>query len=122
MKCDIFPLRSIGHSTGGMDAQDNPPQGKRQYAVEADPNTMLLYVLRNQLGLHGPKLVRSFQCGACTIHLDGAVHSCVLPATAAEQVGSVDSRVRCNRRSSTNKPPMRLLHQRHDHDRAGAFG
>lgn len=47
---------------------------------------MLLYVLRNQLGLHGPKFGCGLsECGACTIHLDGAaVHSCVLRATAAE--------------------------------------
>jgi nicotinate dehydrogenase subunit A len=54
--------------------------------VEAEPGTMLLYVLRDQLGLHGPKFGCGLsQCGACTIHLDGAaVRSCVLPATAAE--------------------------------------
>ena len=58
----------------------------KQHAVEAEPGTMLLYVLRNQLGLHGPKFGCGLsECGACTIHLDGAaVHSCVLPATAAE--------------------------------------
>lgn len=58
----------------------------KQHAVEAEPDTMLLYVLRNQLGLHGPKFGCGLsECGACTIHLDGAaVHSCVLPATAAE--------------------------------------
>lgn len=58
----------------------------KQHAVEAAPGTMLLYVLRNQLGLHGPKFGCGLsECGACTIHLDGAaVHSCVLPATAAE--------------------------------------
>src|SRR6476646_9674162 len=58
----------------------------KQHAVEAEPGTMLLYVLRNQLGLHGPKFGCGLsECGACIIHLDGAaVHSCVLPATAAE--------------------------------------
>ena len=58
----------------------------KQHAVEVEPDTMLLYVLRNQLGLHGPKFGCGLsECGACTIHLDGAaVHSCVLPAIAAE--------------------------------------
>jgi nicotinate dehydrogenase subunit A len=58
----------------------------KQHAVEAEPDTMLLYVLRDQLGLHGPRFGCGLsECGACTIHLDGtAVHSCVLPATAAE--------------------------------------
>jgi len=72
----------------------------KQHAVEAESDTMLLYVLRNQLGLHGPKFGCGLsECGACTIHLDGAaVHSCVLPATAGEgheittleQLGSVE--------------------------------
>ncbi|TAN04354.1 MAG: (2Fe-2S)-binding protein [Rhodanobacteraceae bacterium] len=72
----------------------------KQHTVEAEPDTMLLYVLRDQLGLHGPKFGCGLsQCGACTIHLDGAaVRSCVLPATAAEDrtittlegLGSVD--------------------------------
>jgi nicotinate dehydrogenase subunit A len=58
----------------------------QQHAVEAEPDTMLLYVLRDRLGLHGPKFGCGLsECGACTIHLDGAaVHSCVLPVTAAE--------------------------------------
>lgn len=58
----------------------------KQHSVEAESDTMLLYVLRDQLGLHGPKFGCGLsQCGACTIHMDGAVvRSCVLPATAAE--------------------------------------
>jgi nicotinate dehydrogenase subunit A len=59
------------------------------YAVTvavADPNTPLLYVLRNDLGLHGPRFGCGLgQCGACTVHIDGgAVRSCVLPMTAAK--------------------------------------
>ena len=52
----------------------------------ADPNTPLLYVLRNDLGLHGPRFGCGLgQCGACTVHIDGgAVRSCVLPLTAAK--------------------------------------
>jgi nicotinate dehydrogenase subunit A len=51
-----------------------------------DSSTPLLYVLRNDLGLHGPRFGCGLgQCGACTIHLDGAaVRSCVLPISAAE--------------------------------------
>ena len=58
----------------------------KQHSVQAEPDTMLLYVLRDQLGLHGPKFGCGLsQCGACTIHLDGAaVRSCVLPVTAVE--------------------------------------
>jgi nicotinate dehydrogenase subunit A len=50
-----------------------------------DPATPLLYVLRNDLGLHGPRFGCGLgQCGACTVLLDGsAVRSCVLPAVSA---------------------------------------
>jgi nicotinate dehydrogenase subunit A len=50
-----------------------------------DPQTPLLYVLRNDLDLHGPRFGCGLaQCGACTVHLDGrAVRSCVLPISAA---------------------------------------
>ncbi len=46
-----------------------------------DPTVPLLYALRNDLDLHGPKFGCGLgQCGACTVHLNGhAVRSCVLP-------------------------------------------
>jgi len=46
-----------------------------------DPEQPLLYVLRNQTGLHGPKFGCGLgQCGACTVLIDGkAVRSCVTP-------------------------------------------
>ena len=46
-----------------------------------DPSTPLLYVLRDDLGLHGPRFGCGLaQCGACTVHVDGeAVRSCVTP-------------------------------------------
>jgi nicotinate dehydrogenase subunit A len=49
--------------------------------VEAEPDTPLLYILRNQLALNGPKFGCGLaQCGACTVHIDGeAARSCVLP-------------------------------------------
>ena len=50
-----------------------------------DPAQPLLYVLRNDLGLHGPKFGCGLaQCGACTVLLDGkAVRSCVTPVRQA---------------------------------------
>ena len=50
-----------------------------------DPGMPLLYALRNDLGLHGPRFGCGLsQCGACTVHLDGkAVRSCVTPLTTA---------------------------------------
>lgn len=46
-----------------------------------DPDQPLLYVLRNSLGLHGPKFGCGLgQCGACTVLMDGkAVRSCITP-------------------------------------------
>ena len=54
----------------------------------SDPSTPLLYVLRNELGQHGPRFGCGLaQCGACTVQVDGrAVRSCVTP------VGSVEGR------------------------------
>jgi isoquinoline 1-oxidoreductase alpha subunit len=57
--------------------------GKSQ-TVEADPNTPILWVLRDNLKLVGTKYGCGIaQCGSCTIHLDGsAVRSCSLPISA----------------------------------------
>jgi isoquinoline 1-oxidoreductase alpha subunit len=54
--------------------------------VDVDPNTPMLWVLRDHLDLVGTKFGCGIaQCGACTIHLDGnAVRSCQLPVSAAE--------------------------------------
>ena len=53
--------------------------------VTAAPETPLLYVLRNDLGLTGPKFGCGLgQCGACMVHIDGnAVRSCTTPLSAA---------------------------------------
>ena len=53
--------------------------------VDADPNTPLLYVLRNDLGLAGPRFGCGLgQCGACTVHMDGtAIRSCATPVSTA---------------------------------------
>ena len=53
----------------------------QQQTVNAAPDTPLLYVLRNELGLDGPRFGCGLsQCGACTVHVDGRpVRSCVLP-------------------------------------------
>lgn len=58
--------------------------GKR-HRVEATPDTPLLYVLRNELRLQGPRFGCGLaQCGACTVHLNGeAIRSCILPVSAA---------------------------------------
>ena len=52
--------------------------------VDVDPNTPLLWVLRDHLNLVGTKYGCGIaQCGACTVHLDGtAMRSCQLPVSA----------------------------------------
>src|SRR6266511_4145840 len=54
--------------------------------VSVEPDTPLLYVLRNDLELNGPKFGCGLaQCGACTVLVDGrAVRSCVTPVSAAK--------------------------------------
>ena len=51
------------------------------YDVDAAPDTALLYVLRNDLELNGPKYGCGLgECGACTVLIDGvAARSCVIP-------------------------------------------
>src|SRR5260370_19737420 len=55
--------------------------GKASTVEVDDPQMPLLYALRNDLGLHGPRFGCGLgQCGACTVLVDGnAVRSCLLP-------------------------------------------
>ncbi|WP_459615843.1 (2Fe-2S)-binding protein [Bordetella sp. 2513F-2] len=57
----------------------------RSVDVTADPETPLLWVLREHLGLTGTKYgCGAGACGACTVHLDGeAVYACQMPLEAA---------------------------------------
>ncbi|MHB2166774.1 (2Fe-2S)-binding protein [Alsobacter sp. R-9] len=52
--------------------------------IDADPETPLLWVIREQLGLTGTKYGCGVaQCGACTVHVDGvAIRSCSIPVSA----------------------------------------
>ena len=56
----------------------------RSYQADVEPDTPLLWVLRDHLGLVGTKYGCGIaQCGACTVHLNGeATRSCVLPVSA----------------------------------------
>jgi len=84
---------------------------QRDVSVEGD--TPLLYVLRNDLELNGPKFGCGLaQCGACTVLIDGkALRSCVTPVSAVKgAVGpsrGLAPRKSCTpsrRRSSTSRP------------------
>jgi aerobic-type carbon monoxide dehydrogenase small subunit (CoxS/CutS family) len=54
------------------------------HEVDVDPSTPLLYVLRNDLDLHGPRFGCGVgQCSVCTVIIDGAaVRSCLMPVSA----------------------------------------
>jgi isoquinoline 1-oxidoreductase alpha subunit len=58
---------------------------------DAEPDTPLLWVLREQLGLTGTKYGCGVaQCGACTVHIDGlATRSCVRPVSSVEPTAKV---------------------------------
>ncbi len=72
-----MPVKSIALAVNG-----------RRQVVETDPEKPLLWVLRDDLRLTGPKYgCGAGHCGACTVHVDGkAARSCTLP------VGSVGNR------------------------------
>ena len=84
-------------------------------AIEVAPDGMLLYALRDNLGLHGPKFGCGLaECGACTCSMDGAaIRSCITPVSAVGNAKIVtveagdrrESAPRCRKPSSTNKPP-----------------
>jgi nicotinate dehydrogenase subunit A len=59
----------------------------QRHRVAATADTPLLYVLRDELGLNGPKFGCGLaQCGACTVHLgDRAVRSCVTPVSSVRK-------------------------------------
>jgi isoquinoline 1-oxidoreductase alpha subunit len=64
------------------------------HTVEADPQTPLLWVIRDHLALTGTKFSCGIgQCGACTLHVDGrATRSCSVPASFAigKSVGTIE--------------------------------
>ena len=57
----------------------------RSYDLDVEPDTPLLWAIREQAGLTGTKYGCGVaQCGACTVHVDGAaVRSCAIPVSAA---------------------------------------
>ncbi len=65
-----------------------------KHSIEAEPDTPLLWILRDQLNLPGTKFGCGVaQCGACTIHLDDlAVKACVMPvsATAGRAITTIE--------------------------------
>jgi isoquinoline 1-oxidoreductase alpha subunit len=68
--------------------------------VNVDPNTPLLWAIREQVGLTGTKYGCGVaQCGSCTVHVDGrAVRSCIMPVSAAvgKQITTIEGLAAAN--------------------------
>src|SRR5262245_38914507 len=58
----------------------------KTHTLDIDPSTPLLYILRNDLGLQGPRFGCGLgQCGACTVVVNGvATRSCITPASSVK--------------------------------------
>jgi nicotinate dehydrogenase subunit A len=67
-------------------AQISLKVNNKTQVVNVDPTTPLLYVLRDNLELHGPRFGCGLaQCGACSVIMDGnAIRSCVTPVSAVQ--------------------------------------
>ena len=102
----------------------------RSHDIEVDPDTPLLWVLRDVIGLMGTKYGCGIgQCGACTVHIDGTpIRSCSLPvrAIAGKAITTIEGlpengalhKVQTGLDRS-RRPAMRLLPERHDHGGGG---
>jgi aerobic-type carbon monoxide dehydrogenase small subunit (CoxS/CutS family) len=82
------------------------------HSVTASPDTPLLYVLRNELELHGPRFGCGLgQCGACSVLLDGKeIRSCLTPtaAVSGKQVTTLEGlpAVWAKKRRATSATPV----------------
>ena len=98
---------------------------------DAEPDTPLLWVLREQLGLTGTKYGCGIaQCGACTVHIDGvATRTCVRPVSTVEAGAKVVTIEGLSLDGShpvqkalgrARRAAVRLLPERDDHGRGRA--
>ena len=88
----------------------------QSHTVDADPDTPLLWVLRDHIGLTGTKYGCGIaQCGACTVHMDGmAVRSCSVPVSLADGRGTPASTRpwRCSQQPYRGRAATRVLRER----------
>ena len=102
----------------------------KTFNVDVDDNTPLLWAIREQVGLTGTKYGCGVaQCGACTVHIDGApVRSCSFPASAAagKKITTIEGLAEGGKLTKVQEayPPrraaMRLLPVGNDHGGDGA--
>lgn len=80
--CDASPGQAAAPGAGGSAPVLALEVNGRAVSVSVSREATLLHVLRNDLGLNGPKYGCGLgQCGACTVHVDGvAARACVIPA------------------------------------------
>lgn len=85
--------------------------------AQAEPDTPLLWVIRDEIGMHGTKFgCGAGLCGACTVHLDGqAVRSCQTPLVAAQgrKISTVESL------SKDSSHPLQKAWVKHDVPQCG---
>jgi isoquinoline 1-oxidoreductase alpha subunit len=89
----------------------------KKVTANSEPDTPLLWVIRDEIGLTGTKFGCGAQlCGACTVHLDGvAIRSCQTPLSAAagQKVSTVESL------SKDNSHPLQKAWLAHDVPQCG---
>ena len=89
----------------------------RAVSVNAEPDTPLLWVIRDELGMTGTKFgCGAALCGACTVHLNGKpVRSCQTPLSAAagQKVATIESL------SRNNTHPLQVAWIKHDVPQCG---
>ena len=101
------------------------------HQVNVDPDTPLLWVLRETIGLTGTKYGCGIaQCGACTVHVDGiAMRSCSVPLSAVDgrKITTIEGLAQNGVLHKvqqawleTRRAAVRLLPVRHDHGGGGA--
>jgi isoquinoline 1-oxidoreductase alpha subunit len=80
------PQVKLAFETSGRNSMVSLKVNGLSVEASASPDTPLLWVLRDHLGLTGTKFGCGIgQCGACTVHLDGnPVRSCILPISAVK--------------------------------------
>ena len=86
-------------------------------SASAEPDTPLLWVIRDEIGLTGTKFgCGQALCGACTVHLDGQpIRSCQTPVSAAagKKVATIESL------STNNTHPLQVAWIKHDVPQCG---
>ena len=98
----------------------------QSHDVDVEPDTPLLWVLRDTIGMTGTKYGCGIaQCGACTVHVNGvAMRSCSVPVSAVPASRSPPSRASPQNGklhqgaaglARQRRAAMRLLPERHDH-------